>query len=130
MLKVLVGLMLVVALSSCELINQADDLLNGVKGTLELAIRAPIGASVKVQIKGSQYSGEFADDGRGFSTKVSVRPGVYDITADTVEGFNTRVSRTETTGNTTSSLPSQVRVESSTVSKIEVNYVQIAPVAP
>jgi hypothetical protein len=55
---------------------------------------------------------------------------VYDITGDTIEGFNTQVSRTETTGNTTSSLPSQVRVESSIVSKIEVTYVQIAPIAP
>jgi hypothetical protein len=130
MLKIFVGFILVLALSGCELISQADDLFNGVKGTLSIGIRAPVGLSVKVQIKGAQYAGEFSDDGRGFSSKVFVRPGVYDITADAVEGFNARVSRTETTGNTTSSLPSQVRVESSTVSKIEVTYVQIAPIAP
>ena len=125
MKKVLTAVLLIFALSSCELLSQGEDLINGVKGTLSVKILAPIGKSVKVQIAGSLYSGEFSDDGRGFVTSVSIRPGVYDITADNIEGFNTQVSRTESTGNTTSSAPTKVTIESNQTAKIEVRYVQI-----
>jgi glutamine cyclotransferase len=126
-MKPLIALALALALSSCALIREIDDTVNGRSGLLRVVITAPVGQVAKVTLKGPNFDESFSDDARGFTRDLEARPGLYEVSASKLEGFNTWVELSDLKGNTRFANRATAQVFSEEITLVEIKYQSLAP---
>jgi hypothetical protein len=121
-MKPLILLGLALALSSCTLLREIDDTVNGRSGLLRVVITAPVGQVATVSLKGPNIEERLGDDGRGFTRELEARPGLYEVSASTLEGYNTWVELSDLKGNSRYANRATAQVFSEQVTTVNVKY--------
>jgi hypothetical protein len=114
--------LLAVALSSCALLEDAQDVILGEKGTLKVLLFAPPNLTATVTVTGSNLTETYRDDGRGYVANLELRPGTYTVTAQALEGWTAVVRLSEAGGNSSVSSPAEVKVSSKRTTSVDVSY--------
>ncbi len=118
---------LALALSSCELLSDIEDTVNGRSGLLRVVITAPANQVAKVTLKGPNIDESFSDDARGFTRDLEARPGLYEVSASKLEGFNTWVELSDLKGNTRFANRATAQVFSEEITLVEIKYQSLTP---
>jgi hypothetical protein len=121
-MKRFLALGLVLALSSCTLIRDIDDTINGRSGLLRVIITAPAGQVATVTVKGLNIDETFTDDARGFTRDLEARPGLYAVSASRFEGFNTWIELSDLKGNARYANSTTAQVFSEELTTVNVRY--------
>jgi hypothetical protein len=120
------GIALALALSSCGLIQDTLG-LTPPPGAINLEIQGPNNAEIAVTVSGAEFNDRFTDDGTGFSTALTLRPGTYTISASPRTGFTAQVSVTQKNGNSTKTNAQTINLESNARTDVRVNYIAVTP---
>jgi hypothetical protein len=124
-MRIVVLIVLSLFFSSCEIL---EELVPPSKpAILEVFVLAPEGRTARVTLEGAGVSKVFADDGRGFETRLELAAGTHTVTAEALEGFDALVRVTNRDGNVTSSERGTVRLESGEVGALQVEYRSMTP---
>jgi glutamine cyclotransferase len=121
-MKLCILLGLTVALSSCTLLRELDDTVNGRSGLLRVVITAPVGQVAKVTLKGPSIEESFTDDARGFTRDLEARPGLYEVSTSKLEGFNAWVELSDLKGNARYADRATAQVFSEEVTTVNIKY--------
>jgi hypothetical protein len=120
------GIALALALSGCGLIQDTLG-LTPPPGAINLEITGPLNSEITVTVSGAEYSNRFTDDGTGFTTALSLKPGTYTISASAQTGFAAQVSVTQKNGNSTRLEAQTINLESNALTGVRVSYVSLKP---
>jgi hypothetical protein len=120
------GIALALALSGCGLIQDTLG-LSPPPGAMTLDIQGPANTEIAVTVSGADFSNRFTDDGTGFRTSLSLRPGMYTIRAVPQTGFAAQVSITQKNGNSTRLNEQTVNLESNALTGVRISYVSVKP---
>lgn len=120
------GIALALALSGCGLVEDTLG-LTPTPAALSLEIAGPKNTEISVTVSGSEYTNRFTDDGTGFTTSLSLRPGTYTINALPQAGFAAQISVTQKNGNSTRTGTQVLNLEPKALVSVRVSYVSLKP---
>lgn len=120
------GIALALALSGCGLVEDTLG-LTPTPAALSLEIAGPKNTEISVTVSGGEYTNRFTDDGTGFTTSLSLRPGAYTINALPQAGFAAQISVTQKNGNSTRTGTQTLNLEPKALISVRVSYVSLKP---
>lgn len=120
------GIALALTLSGCGLVEDTLG-LTPTPAALSLEIAGPKNTEISVTVSGGEYASRFTDDGTGFTTALSLRPGTYTISALPQAGFAAQISVTQKNGNSSRTGTQVLTLEPKALVSVRVSYVSLKP---